>query len=159
MNKYVLYIITFFMGMLIGMAIIWHYYTVTTMLNEQKESHEICVKWKTDHFKLTEENLFNELVAQGVDYPEIVLAQAILETGNFQSYSCKTRNNLFGLKRKDGTYIIFDHWTDAVHAYKKYIQKYKEIPTDYYEFLNNLGYAEDSVYVERVKQIRNGIRF
>lgn len=159
MNKYVLYIITFFIGILIGMAIIWHYYTVTTMLNEQKESHEICVKWKIDHFKLTQENLFNELVAQGVDYPEIVLAQAILETGNFQSYSCKVRNNLFGLKRKDGTYMTFDHWTDAVYAYKKYIQKYKEIPTDYYEFLNNLGYAEDSVYVERVKHIRNGIRF
>lgn len=159
MNKYVLYIITFFIGMLIGMIFIWHYYTVTTMLNEQKKSHEICIKWRTAHFKLTKENLFNELVAQGIDCPEIVLAQAILETGNFQSYSCKTRNNLFGLKRKDGTYMTFDHWTDAVYAYKKYIQKYEEIPTDYYKFLNDLGYAEDSNYVERVKQIRNGIRF
>ena len=145
--------------MLIGMAIIWHYYTVTTMLNEQKESHEICVKWKTDHFKLTEENLFNELVAQGVDYPEIVLAQALLVTGNFKSYSCKVRNNLFRLMRKDGTYMEFDHWTNSVHAYKKYIQKYKEVPNDYYKYLNDLGYAKDSIYIIRVKEIIKNGRF
>lgn len=157
MKKEVLYILTFFFGMLLGMAAIWHYYTVSEMLNEQKESKEICVKWRTEHFKLSKENLYNELIAQEIDYPEIVLAQAILETGHFTSYSCRERNNLFGLRKRDGSYMTFDHWTNSVHAYKKYIQKYKEIPNDYYKFLNDLGYAEDSVYVVRVKQIENGI--
>lgn len=157
MNRYLLYIIIFFLGMFLGMACIWHYYTVSEMLNEQKESKEICVKWRTEHFKLSKENLYNELIAQEIDYPEIVLAQAILETGHFTSYSCRERNNLFGLRKRDGSYMTFDHWTNSVHAYKKYIQKYKEIPNDYYKFLNDLGYAEDSVYVVRVKQIENGI--
>lgn len=156
MKKEVLYILTFFFGMLIGMAAIWHYYAANKILND-KESHEICVKWRTDHFKLTNDNLYTELVAQGIDYPKIVLAQAILETGHFTSYSCRERNNLFGLRKRDGSYMTFDHWTNSVHAYKKYIQKYKEIPNDYYKFLNDLGYAEDSVYVVRVKQIENGI--
>lgn len=159
MNKYVLYIITFFIGMLIGMASIWHYYTVSESLEEEKESEDICVKWRTEHFKLSKENLYSELVAQEIDYPEIVLAQAILETGHFKSYSCKVRNNLFGLKRKDGTYMEFDHWTNSVHAYKKYIQKYTEIPNDYYKYLNDLGYAEDSIYVIRVKEIVKNDRF
>mgnify|MGYP003436190249 CR=1 FL=1 len=159
MNKYVLYIITFSIGMLIGMASIWHYYTVSEILEEEKESEDICVKWRTEHFKLSKENLYSELVAQEIDYPEIVLAQALLETGNFKSYSCRVRNNLFGLMHKDGTYMEFDHWTNSVHAYKKYIQKYKEVPNDYYKYLNDLGYAEDSIYVIRVKEIAKNDRF
>lgn len=159
MNKYILYIITFFIGMLIGMASIWHYYTVSEVLEEEKESEDICVKWRTEHFKLSKENLYSELVAQEIDYPEIVLAQALLETDNFKSYSCKVRNNLFGLMRKDGTYMEFDHWTNSVHAYKKYIQKYKEVPNDYYKYLNDLGYAKDSIYIIRVKEIIKNGRF
>ena len=159
MNKYILYIITFFIGMLIGMASIWHYYTVSEVLEEEKESEDICVKWRAEHFKLSKENLYSELVAQEIDYPEIVLAQALLETGNFKSYSCKVRNNLFGLMRKDGTYMEFDHWTNSVHAYKKYIQKYREVPNDYYKYLNDLGYVKDSIYIIRVKEIIKNGRF
>lgn len=159
MNKYILYIITFFIGMLIGMASIWHYYTVSEVLEEEKESKDICVKWRTEHFKLSKENLYSELVAQEIDYPEIVLAQALLETDNFKSYSCRVRNNLFGLMRKDGTYMEFDHWTNSVHAYKRYIQKYKEAPNDYYKYLNDLGYAEDSIYIIRIKEIIKNGRF
>lgn len=145
--------------MLIGMASIWHYYTVSEVLEEEKESEDICVKWRAEHFKLSKENLYSELVAQEIDYPEIVLAQALLETGNFKSYSCKVRNNLFGLMRKDGTYMEFDHWTNSVHAYKKYIQKYREVPNDYYKYLNDLGYVKDSIYIIRVKEIIKNGRF
>ena len=159
MNKYILYIITFSIEMLIGMTSIWHYYTVSEILEEEKESEDICVKWRAEHFKLSKENLYSELVAQEIDYPEIVLAQALLETGNFKSYSCKVRNNLFGLMRKDGTYMEFDHWTNSVHAYKKYIQKYKEVPNDYYKYLNDLGYTKDSIYIIRVKEIIKNGRF
>ena len=157
MNKYLLYIITFFIGMLLGMAFLWHYYTVSESLKDKKESEKICVKWRTEHFKLTNENLYNELIAQEIDYPEIVLAQAILETGNYTSYSCRERNNLFGLRKRDGSYMTFDHWTNSVHAYKKYIQKYKTVPENYYKFLDDLGYAEDSIYVLRVKSVQNGL--
>lgn len=111
------------------------------------------VTWRYNHHELNHQNVYNELISQGIDYPEIVLAQAILETGNYKSYSCTTRHNLFGLRRRDGTYMEFGHWTESVGAYKKYIQKYQELPEDYYKFLDDLGYAEDSIYVVRVKQI------
>lgn len=123
---------------------------------ELNEEEIVSVKWRQDHFKLNEENLYNELVAQGVDFPEIVTAQAILETGHFKSYACLQQNNLFGLRDNKGKYMSFPHWTDAVAAYKKYIQRYNHpVPEDYYAYLQELGYAEDPQYIDKLKQIVN----
>lgn len=123
---------------------------------ELNEEEIVSVKWRQDHFKLSEENLYNELVAQGVDFPEIVTAQAILETGHFKSYACLQQNNLFGLRDNKGKYMSFPHWTDAVAAYKKYIQRYNHpVPEDYYAYLQELGYAEDPQYINKLKQIVN----
>lgn len=117
-------------------------------IEEVEESVE--ASWGTKQLNI--DNLYEELLNQELDFPEIVLAQALLETGHFESFSCRERNNLFGLRKRDGSYMTFPHWTYSVAAYKKYIQKYKETPEDYYKFLENLGYAEDSAYIEKVKQ-------
>lgn len=122
---------------------------------EKKEGEVASVKWKTNHFMLNESNLMDELIAQGISFPEIVQAQAVLETGHFKSYACKTQNNLFGLRKSDGTYMSFEHWTDAVAAYKRYIQKWKAPPNDYYHYLDSMGYAEDTSYTTKLKQIVN----
>ena len=122
---------------------------------EAEKIEKVCIQWRKDHFLLSKENLYNELKAQQVDYPDIVLAQALLETGNFKSYPCTNRNNLFGLRNGDGTYMSFEHWTLCVAAYKKYIQKYEKKPEDYYKYLQNLGYAEAPDYVAKVEEIVN----
>lgn len=84
---------------------------------------------------------------------DIVIAQAILETGYFRSNICKTKNNLFGLYNSSkNEYFSFNHWSESVEAYKKMIQyKYKE--GDYYHWLDSIGYATDSLYVYKLKQI------
>ena len=120
---------------------------------EAEKIEKVCIQWRKGHFLLSKENLYNELKAQQVDYPDIVLAQALLETGNFKSYSCTDRNNLFGLRNGDGTYMSFEHWTLCVAAYKKYIQKYDSIPKDYYKYLDKLGYAEAPDYTDKLKSI------
>lgn len=121
-----------------------------------EKEDSISVQWRQNHFLLSEENLYNELVAQGVDFPEIVTAQALLETGHFKSYACLQQNNLFGLRDNKGKYMSFPHWTDAVAAYKKYIQRYNHpVPEDYYAYLQELGYAEDPQYIDKLKQIVN----
>ena len=122
---------------------------------DKVEGAVASVKWRQAHFILNKENLYNELIAQGVDFPKIVLAQAILETGHFKSHACLQKNNLFGLRNKDGTYMSFDHWTDSVAAYKKFIQKYNSCPRDYYKYLQDLGYAKDPNYITKLKQIVN----
>ena len=100
----------------------------------------------------TKEEVYNYLIQINCKYPEIVTAQAILETGYFKSYSCKKRHNLFGL-RYDHKYLIFDNWRESCDAYLSKIQyKYKE--GDYYIFLNELGYATDPDYVKKIKNIK-----
>ena len=119
----------------------------------ENETEVANIKWRQSHFILSEENLYNELVAQEIDFPEIVQAQAVLETGHFKSHACLERNNLFGLRKGDGTYMSFAHWTLSVSAYKRYIQKYNHPPEDYYRYLKELGYAEDPNYIAKLKEI------
>lgn len=93
----------------------------------------------------------------GVKYPRIVTAQAILESGNFKSEVFKKYNNPFGLYNSSkNDYFKFSHWTEAVLAYKVMIQnKYKE--GDYYQFLEELPYAEDKDYIKAVKAVESVI--
>lgn len=152
MNSITKYFISFLIGAFVG-AICVRWYWAMEGEAEKAEGEVASVKWRQNHFMLSEENLMNELKAQDVQFPEIVAAQALLETGNFKSYACTNRNNLFGLRKKDSTYMSFEHWTECVAAYKKYIQKWKQPPNDYYKYLDNLGYAEDTSYTTKLKQM------
>lgn len=119
---------------------------------EEVAQDTVNIVWRQNHFLLTEENLMNEIKAQEIMFPEIVLAQAILETGHFKSNACTSKNNLFGLRKRDGAYMSFEHWTDCVAAYKKYIQRWKgEPPVNYYDYLDKIGYAEGKSYTDVLK--------
>lgn len=161
MNDWLEGVVLICLGVLLGLEIYAFAFNtpkqnrVLKIPKETEETDTIIAEWKSNPLELNEQNLYNELIKQKVDFPEIVKAQAILETGNFKSYSCKVHNNLFGLKKKNGAYMYFEHWTLAVAAYKKYIQKYKTPPNDYYKYLQNLGYAEDKMYITKLKQIVN----
>lgn len=68
--------------------------------------------------ELTIPNLYTEIKRNGILYPKVVLAQAILETGWFTSPLCRNRHNLFGLTNpRTGKYYEFDHWSESVRAY------------------------------------------
>lgn len=90
-----------------------------------------------------------------IEHKEIVLAQAILETGWFDSYNCKRRNNLFGLYNSRRLKMhSFEHWSVSVKKYKKWIQRrYKETDKDYYHFLKRIKYAEDPEYISKLKKV------
>lgn len=118
-----------------------------------KEVEEIVIE--PDFFdKSPEEGLLEALNYYGVKHPNIVYAQAVLETGNFKSDLCINDNNLFGLyNSRKKRYYTFDHWTESVEAYIDFIQcKYKP-PNDYYQFLKDLPYAEDKEYINKLKRI------
>lgn len=155
MNNLYKYLLSVITGIIMGTVSVLWFQAIAEQAEKIEERAEASIKWRQNHFILSEQNLYNELIAQGVDFPEIVQAQAILETGYFKSYACLNKNNLFGLRNNDATYMSFPHWTDCVAAYKKYIQKYDLIPSDYYNYLDKLGYAEDKEYVIKLKQIVN----
>ena len=98
------------------------------------------------------------LVAIDCKYPDIVASQAVLETGHFKSYGCRKRNNLFDLwNRSKQEFYSFDSWKDSCDAYLRMIQyKYKE--GDYYVFLDEIGYASDPNYINKLKRINLGNR-
>lgn len=104
--------------------------------------------------KPPQEGLMEALVYYEVNHPEIVYAQAVLETGWFTSSLCLNYHNLFGLyNSKKMRYYKFNHWAESVVAYVQLVQyKYKP-PDDYYEFLSRIGYAEDPDYINKLKVI------
>ena len=101
---------------------------------------------------LSKKSVLRELKKQNVPHANIVLAQAIHETGGFKSKLCKSHNNIFGIKKNDKEYKRYNSYIDCITDSKKRISsKYKG--GDYYVFLTNLGYAEDPEYVQKLKRI------
>ena len=104
--------------------------------------------------KSPQEGLMEALEYYGVKHPQIVYAQAVLETGHFKSKVCLNYNNLFGLyNSKEKRYCKFKHWTESVVAYKEWIQKKYQPPNNYYAFLEEINYAEEKSYTRLLKEI------
>lgn len=102
---------------------------------------------------LTIPNLIAEIEKNGIKYPKIVLAQAILETGWFKSPVCRNKHNLFGLTNpRTGKYYEFNHWTESVRAYYSKVQ-YRYKGGNYLLWLKKIGYAEDPGYIRAVIRV------
>ena len=100
--------------------------------------------------KLTIPNLYKEIIRNGILYPKIVLAQAILETGWFHSSVCRNKHNLFGLTNpRTGKYYELNHWTESVQAYYTKVQ-YKYKGGNYLLWLEEIGYAENPMYKKAI---------
>ena len=133
----------------------------------EKIDKEVTEDWlKT--LELNHENLELAMEFYDIEHADIVMSQALIETGHFKSYNCTKRHNLFGLvnsrqKRTEANrnrYFVFNHWSESVKGYKDYVQ-YKftdnkeKWDNDYYVFLQRLGYAEDPTYVNKVRNLTN----
>jgi hypothetical protein len=109
---------------------------------------------KADTNTLNAESLRCYLEEIGVHHVDIVVKQAILETGWFTSYSCTHRNNLFGLTNgKTKQLFEFDHWRASCVGYRDMVQ-YKYKGGDYYQFLVDMHYASDPNYINKLKHIK-----
>ena len=110
----------------------------------------------TKNLEINDTNLLNICKLHGIIEPEIVIAQAKLETGNYSSDVFYENNNLFGLydsNKKE--YYKFNSWQESVLAYKDLIQSKLNDGEDYYAFLKRIGYAKDKNYIKKVKRIHN----
>lgn len=100
----------------------------------------------------------------GIEHPDIVYAQILLETGHFSSELFKNANNLFGMKQAKvrettniGEYKNHAKYAsiyDSVKDYKLWQQTYASgmNRSEYLSYLNRV-YAEDAKYVNKLKRI------
>lgn len=104
--------------------------------------------------KSPEEGIDEALQYYNIKHPTIVKAQAILETGHFTSDLCVKNNNLFELyDSKNKRYYSFTTWYESIEAYKRMIQSKYDNSKYYYMFLEDIKYAEDKNYINKLKKI------
>lgn len=153
----------FFGGCMLGALLMGIMFNIpefkSTEIEKSVEPDSVCIVLEQPEFFLVDTPTV-ELVLQACEYydvqhADIVVSQAILETGHFRSKLCLEYNNLFGLYNSyRHEFFKFNHWTESVKAYKDKIQnRYNDEP-DYYKWLDDLGYAEDPMYINKVQNIQ-----
>jgi len=148
--------VAFVIGCLIG-----YMFGVNSVKPSEKEVK--VVTEQADPF--TQEKLVSYLADLNIRFPQIVYAQAVLETGEFQSEIFKSNNNLFGMKEAmirpttncgtDRGHALYTTWQASVLDYALYQAAFlSHIHTEdeYYRYLSQF-YAEDPFYVAKVKDI------
>ena len=124
-----------------------------SLKTEMQKNTDDITKSESNLPELTIPNLYKEIIRNGILYPKIVLAQAILETGWFRSSVCRNKHNLFGLTNPHtGKYYEFNHWTESVRAYHTKVQ-YKYKGGNYLLWLDEIGYAADPNYIMAIISI------
>lgn len=108
---------------------------------------------------LSVQEVWDEIIKNDIKHPEVVLRQAIWESGWFKCKNCgySINNNLFGFQNGKKYY---DSWQESVADYKKWQDKnYKcqDSCTDatYYDFIVKIGYAENGTkYIKALKSLK-----
>jgi len=156
----------FSVGLTIGVATTFY---LTKQSNKLYENIPVIISEYKEEEKPTAENVYKYMKQINLRFPEIVLAQTILESKHYNSLLLSNNNNLLGLKEARqrvtfSTGTLFNHatfksWKRCIDDYAVYQTKYYskvETEEQYYNCLLESGYAEDPAYVKKVKQIRNG---
>lgn len=116
----------------------------------------------------TKEEVWSSIKKLGIKHPEVVFAQAVIESGAFNSYLAKTCNNLFGMRiaKKRPTlaqkgcnykhgFAKYQSWHHSIEDYKMYqtyVLRDKPTMTDeqYLKYIART-YAKNTEYVELIK--------
>jgi len=135
--------------------------SLTVLSKNNQKNYEIV----TEVISFSELNVYKQLLKIGIAYPDVVLAQAKIETGNFTSKIFIENNNMFGMKlpeRRRTTAIGEQHnhakytsWIQSIIDYKLWQDKMiHRAPTksSYLAYLKR-NYAQDKNYIRKIKQI------
>lgn len=98
------------------------------------------------------EEVFAEICRLGIREPQIVMRQAMLETGWLRAPFLMKRNNLFGFRYR--SYLTFDDWKESVRYYRDWqARRYKDSDPSYYAFLTRIRYGAPN-YLQHLRKIR-----
>ena len=111
-------------------------------------------------------SVYNLILETGIEFPDIVFAQSVLESGHYKSKLFQTNNNIFGMrlpkkretvaKGQNNGYATYLFWEDSIEDYwfyQEYIFKRKKMTrSQYFSFLDRT-YAETPGYSKKLKKI------
>jgi uncharacterized FlgJ-related protein len=100
----------------------------------------------------SEANLIRYMEILEIEYPNIVLAQAKLESANFTSNRFKQYNALFGFQTSNTNVLKYKSWKESVINYKNWQMRRLKDGENYYDFLVRVKYFEDPNYINKLKQ-------
>jgi len=104
------------------------------------------------------------LLQLNMKYPKVVIAQAIIESGHFNSRLFKENNNLFGMREakqrhsvatgsKNG-YAVYNNWKESVIDYAFYQKTYlSKLNQDEYIKAIQKRHCSDKNYTKLINQI------
>lgn len=123
---------------------------------------------KTESISITHELLYEQITEKNIKFPEVVFAQAVLESGHFKAQIFKTKNNLFGMrvpKKRETTainkgkkgYAKYHSWNSSIDDYllwQEFTLKNKNqlTKTQYLSLLGKI-YAKDKKYISSLKRV------
>lgn len=118
----------------------------------------------SDSIEFSKKELKKYIKHLNLKHPDIVYAQAVLESGNFNSYIFKNNNNIFGMKEaqvRNNTargsvngHAYYSNWRQSVIDYALFQSTYmrKLNREEYFRYLDR-NYARDPNYSKKLKQI------
>lgn len=141
------------------------YQAIEKTLNDMQYEEQVIIINHRINNEFSKEALADELMRLNVKYPHIVMAQAMIESGHFQSNIFRCNHNLFGMKEArqrvttaKGTnlnHAYYDNWKESVVDYAMFQAAYlKDLRTEtaYLLYLDK-NYAEAGGYDLAVKKM------
>lgn len=123
---------------------------------------EVVFKKRNDSF--SKERFFAEIDKYSFKYPDIIKAQAIVESGHFKSPVFLQNNNMFGMrqavvritlaKKTNLNHAYYNHWKECVIDRALYEARYlsKLSREEYFSYLDQV-YAEGDGYSKLLKEV------
>jgi hypothetical protein len=133
--------------------------------SNQYEKELLVINIQAEKNKFTREKFIDELKRLNIKFPHIVMAQSIIETGNWTSKIFRESNNLFGMKEAksrintaNGTqngHAYYDDWYQSIYDYAFYSCRYLggiNTEEEYFLYLSQ-NYAESQNYIQVLKEV------
>lgn len=147
---------------IIGVVLLTYIISIITNPSLQNSIEKIPIVILDSRNSFSEDKLKEMIVGLNLKHPDVIYAQAILESGNFKSSIFKNNNNLFGMKEARqrpttalGTQLnhaYYDNWRDCVLDYAIWQSSYaRRLTKEQYLDLLNEMYAEDNSYKDKLK--------
>ena len=170
MTKFKTLIISALIGFVVGCVIIHFLNNPIAPVVEEVVDHQPVRVMERNLYKkhyFSEEYFMFMLKETNIMFPDIVFAQAKLESGNFKSDLFINHNNAFGMKiakqrptlntNKHAVYASYDDWIHSIYDYAFFQSRFMRAYDTREKYLNRLGevYAEDKSYINKLNLIIN----